>query len=69
MILDISVHCHANEPMTQTAVIWTYFTIHDGNRSKAACKLHSVKIPRGGTIASSYYTSNLIKYLVVFNYQ
>lgn len=49
-----------NRRLNMTA-IWPYFTINDGNKSKAVCKLCSVQITRGGTTAFSYNVSNMNK--------
>lgn len=45
------------------SAVWKHFQPDDTDKSLAECKLCSKKISRGGTKASTFNTSNLIKHL------
>uniref|UniRef100_A0A1A8J877 Zinc finger, BED domain containing 4 n=1 Tax=Nothobranchius kuhntae TaxID=321403 RepID=A0A1A8J877_NOTKU len=45
------------------SAVWNYFKVDEDDKTRADCKLCSVKLSRGGAKGSALNTSNLIKHL------
>ena len=49
------------------SAIWSFYTLPQPTSSTATCNICKVNVPRGGSKASSYNTTNLIKHLHKFH--